>query len=68
MLVRGEMQIHRDNSHKRLIAALIHPSIAQRKNASVVEELTANQLNNALHTTSYKMRNIQTPVVDKLDP
>jgi len=62
------MQIHRDNSHKRLIAALIQPSIAQRKNTAVIEELSVNHLNNALHTTNYKVRSIQTPVVDKLDP
>ena len=61
------MTVVKDASQKRIIAALIQPQ-TEEKAATNAELAQSPNSQNVQQPTEYKVRSIQTPVVDKLDP
>ena len=66
-LTKGTMTITADQSQKRIIAALIQPQ-TEEKAATGAETQSPSNSQSVQQPTEYKVRSIQTPVVDKLDP
>ena len=62
------MTITADQSQKRIIAALIQPQTEEKAATGAEHAQSPSNSQSVQQPTEYKVRSIQTPVVDKLDP